>query len=43
MIIILVTAAAVIGGGLFLKWATWPCLFAYELGRRVQQITMRRP
>ena len=38
MIIILGTAAAVVTGGLFLKWATWPVLMAYELGRQVQRV-----
>ncbi len=37
VIIILVTAAAVIAAGLFLRWATWPCLMAYELGRHVER------
>ncbi len=43
MIILLGTAAAVVTGGLFLKWATWPCLLAYELGKAVERIKGRRP
>jgi hypothetical protein len=42
MIVILVTAAAVVIGGLFLKWATWPCLLAYDLGRKVGQVVAWR-
>ncbi len=33
-----VVLAALGGVGAFLKWATLPCLMAYELGRRVERI-----
>ena len=42
MIIILGTAAAVVTGGLFLRWATVPCLLAFDLGRKVGLIVARR-
>jgi hypothetical protein len=38
MITVIIAAAAVIGGALFLKWATWPCLLAFDLGRQVGRI-----
>jgi len=42
MIIVVIAAAAVIVAGCILRWATAPCLLAYEAGRRVEQIR-RRP
>ena len=38
MLIVLIAAAVVVTGGLFLKWATLPVMLAYELGRHVQRI-----
>jgi len=42
MIVIVIAAAAVIGLGAFLKWATAPCMLAFDLGRHVGLITGRR-
>jgi len=38
MITVIIAAAAVIAAGAFLRWATAPCLLAFDLGRAVQRI-----
>ena len=35
-------AAATLAAGAYLRWGVGPVLLAYEIGKRVQQIRLRR-